>query len=108
MYYFSIPSDFKQFFYSLASYNFFSFRFSSGGEGCLHPNPQPAGQFGEEEESAGAGERRAPSPAAGPGGRQTSPAAGAGQGQIKKFPLAQIKNCWFFFSVSPFIFMQAI
>lgn len=48
----------------------------SGGEGRVHPSPQPAGQRGEEEESSGSGERGAEGPTSGPGGRQTGPAAG--------------------------------
>lgn len=48
----------------------------SGGEGRVHPSPQPAGQHRKEEESSGAGERGAEGPTAGPGGCQTSPAAG--------------------------------
>lgn len=65
--------------------NFFSFSLPSlhpslitltGGEGRVHPSPQPAGQRGEEEDSFRAGERGAEGQTTGPGGRQTGPAAG--------------------------------
>lgn len=54
----------------------------SGGEGRVHPSPQPAGQRGEEEDPFGAGERGAEGAPAGSGGGQTGPAAGDRQGGI--------------------------
>lgn len=48
----------------------------SGGEGRIHPPPQPAGQRGEEEERPGAGERGSEGATAGPGGGQAGAAAG--------------------------------
>lgn len=59
----------------------FSSSSSSGGEGRVHPSPQPAGQRGKEEEPPGPGERGAAGPPAGPGGGQTGPAAGDRQGR---------------------------
>lgn len=53
-----------------------------GGEGRVHPSPQPAGQRGEEEDPFGAGERGAEGATAGPGGGQTGPATGDRQGRI--------------------------
>lgn len=58
------------------------FSYLSGGEGRVHPSPQPAGQRGEEEDPFGAGERGAEGATAGPGGGQTGPAAGDRQGGI--------------------------
>lgn len=59
----------------------------SGGKGCVHPSPQPAGQFWKEEESSGAGERGAEGATAGSRGGQTGPAAGDWQGRVARVPL---------------------